>query len=129
MHADRQNINKKEMAISFLKQIASGKIREAYAQFVGSNFSHHNPYFKGDAESLMLAMEEDATQNPNKSLEVILAIQEDDQVAVYSYLKQNPDDLGSGLVHIFRFQKDKIVEMWDIGQALPEDSPNENGMF
>lgn len=48
---------------------------------------------------------------------------------VHSLVKQNPEDLGRAVVHIFRFQDNKIVELWDIGQPIPEDSPNENGMF
>jgi hypothetical protein len=32
-------------------------------------------------------------------------------------------------VHIFRFQNDLIAELWDIGQAVPENSPNQFGMF
>jgi predicted SnoaL-like aldol condensation-catalyzing enzyme len=23
----------------------------------------------------------------------------------------------------------KIIELWDVGQAIPAESPNENGMF
>jgi len=74
-------------------------------------------------------MEENAGQNPNKTLEVKLAIQEGDTVAVHSHVRQNPSDLGGAVVHIFRFQNNHIVEMWDIGQPIPENSPNENGMF
>jgi predicted SnoaL-like aldol condensation-catalyzing enzyme len=44
-------------------------------------------------------------------------------------VRQNPDDRGGALVHIFRFHGDRVVELWDIGQPVPEDSPNENGMF
>jgi predicted SnoaL-like aldol condensation-catalyzing enzyme len=33
------------------------------------------------------------------------------------------------LVHIFRFEGNLIAELWDIGQAAPENSPNEYGMF
>jgi predicted SnoaL-like aldol condensation-catalyzing enzyme len=33
------------------------------------------------------------------------------------------------VVHIVRFDGEKIAEMWDVGQAVPADSPNENGMF
>lgn len=66
---------------------------------------------------------------PNKILKIKKAIQENDTVAVYSHLKQNPEDLGGEVVHIFRFQDDQIVELWDLGQPIPEDSPNKNGMF
>ncbi len=119
----------KEKALSFLNLIVSGNIREAYEQFIGPNFCHHNPYFRGDAESLMLAMEENAVQNPHKIFEVKLAIEEGDKVSVYSHIRQNPDDRGAAVVHIFLFENDKVVELWDIGQPLPEKSPNENGMF
>ncbi|MGI8387479.1 nuclear transport factor 2 family protein [Robertmurraya sp. P23] len=119
----------KEKAVSFLQLVASGKVREAYEKYIESDFRHHNPYFRGDADSFKLAMEENAAQNPNKILEVKLAIQEGDTVAVHSHVKQNPEDLGGAVVHIFRFQNSRIVEMWDIGQPIPEDSPNENGMF
>jgi predicted SnoaL-like aldol condensation-catalyzing enzyme len=77
----------------------------------------------------MLAMEEDATKNPKKKLEIKLTLQDRDLVATYSHVQQNPGDLGVIVVHIFRFEGDRIVEMWDIGQAIPEDSPNKNGMF
>ncbi|THE09256.1 nuclear transport factor 2 family protein [Bacillus timonensis] len=119
----------KEKAISFLNLIVSGKIREAYESYVGPDFSHHNPFFRGDAESLMLAMEENAAQSPHKIFEVRLAIQEGEMVTVYSHIRQNPDDLGAAVVHIFRFKGDKVVELWDIGQPVPENSLNENGMF
>jgi hypothetical protein len=33
------------------------------------------------------------------------------------------------VVHLFRFQGDKVVEMWDLGQAVPADSPNQDGIF
>jgi predicted SnoaL-like aldol condensation-catalyzing enzyme len=123
------NLSLKENAVSFLQLVASGKVREAYETFISPDFRHHNPYFRGDSESLMLAMEENATMNPGKILEVKLAIQEQDTVAVHSHVKQNPADLGGAVVHIFRFQDNQIVELWDIGQPIPEDSPNENGIF
>ena len=62
-------------------------------------------------------------------MQVNLAIQENETVAVYSYLRQHADDLGATVVHIFRFKNGKIVEMWYVGQAVPEDIVNENGMF
>jgi predicted SnoaL-like aldol condensation-catalyzing enzyme len=32
-------------------------------------------------------------------------------------------------VHIFRFDGDRIAEPWDIGQPVPAESVNTNGMF
>jgi len=119
----------KNAAIEFLTLVASGKVREAYQRHVGPGFRHHNPFFRGDAASLMEAMEQNATKNPHKIFEVQRALQDEKEVAVFSRVRQKPGDLGAAAVHIFRFDGDRIVELWDIGQAIPEDSVNENGMF
>jgi predicted SnoaL-like aldol condensation-catalyzing enzyme len=119
----------RDAAISFLKLSSSGSVREAYSKFVGNGFRHHNPYFEGSAEALMTAMEENARQNPDKVLEVKHAIAEGEFVVVHSHVRQRPGDLGVAVVHIFRFEEGRIVELWDLGQPVPEDSPNENGMF
>lgn len=119
----------KERAVSFLKLVASNSVDEAYERFIGKSFVHHNPYYRGDADSLRAAMKENAVDAPNKSLHVKQAVEEGETVVVYSHIKQNPEDLGAAVVHIFRFHEGKVVELWDLGQAIPEDSPNENGMF
>ncbi|MEH6946653.1 nuclear transport factor 2 family protein [Bacillus sp. JJ634] len=128
-HQSETTLNNKEKAVSFLQLVASGRVREAYQRHIGPGFRHHNPFFPGDADSLMLAMEESAAQNPHKTLEVKLAIEENETVVVHSHVKQNPNDFGGAVVHIFRFQDDRIVELWDIGQSIPENSPNKNGVF
>jgi predicted SnoaL-like aldol condensation-catalyzing enzyme len=119
----------KDAAVAFLKMASAGKVREAYSTYVGPGFRHHNPFFEGSAESLAAGMEENARQNPEKVLDVKRAIAEGDWVVVHSHVKQNPGDPGGAVVHIFRFENGRIVELWDVGQPLPEESPNQYGMF
>ncbi len=119
----------KDTAVLFLKMASSGDVREAYSKFVAPGFRHHNPFFEGSAEALMAGMEENARQNPNKSLEVKRAIAEGELVAVHSHVRQTPDDLGAAVVHIFRFENGLIVELWDLGQPIPKESLNQYGMF
>ncbi|HEV8354404.1 MAG TPA: nuclear transport factor 2 family protein [bacterium] len=119
----------KEAALDFLRLASSGSVREAYRKYVGPEFRHHNPFFPGDAESLMRGMEENAAQRPDTILDIQHVLQDGALVAVHSRIRQSPDDRGAAVVHIFRFQKNLIVELWDIGQPVPEESPNEFGMF
>lgn len=118
-----------DAAVSFLRLVGTGKIRDAYDRYVGENFRHHNAFFRGDRESLMKAMEEAAKSNPDKVLEVKRTIQDGNYVAVHSHIRQDAQDRGGAAVHIFRFENGRIAEMWDVGQAIPHDSPNEHGMF
>jgi predicted SnoaL-like aldol condensation-catalyzing enzyme len=115
--------------MAFLRLASSGKAREAFQTHAAPGFRHHNPFFRGDADSMIVAMEENAAKNPDKVLEVQRALEDGDLVAVHSRVRQKPGDRGAAVVHIFRFQGDRIIELWDLGQPVPENSPNENGMY
>lgn len=119
----------KEKAAHFLNLIGEAKIEEAFKLYVSDDFKHHNPYFKADAQSLQKAMKEDAKANPEKELKILRSLVDEDLVAVHSYVKQYPDDNGFVLVHFFKFREDKIIELWDLGQKIPDQSINEIGML
>jgi len=121
--------NNKDIAVSFLTLASSGEVREAYSKFIGDGFKHHNPFFEGSADALSAGMEENARQNPGKVFAVKRVIADGDFVAVHSHVRQRPDDLGAAVVHVFRFENGKIVELWDIGQPIPKESANQFGMF
>src|SRR2546425_2089850 len=114
-----------EIAITFLKLASSGRLDEAYGH-VSPNFRHHNPYFKGDAESLKAGMAEAHTKFPNTKLEVQHVFEDDDLVAVHSRVKHSADGPEIAVVHIFRFERENVVELWDVGVQVPKDSPNEH---
>lgn len=123
-------MTKKEIAKDFLKLASSGEPRKAFELYVSNDFIHHNAYFKGDRQTLMLAMEEAHKENPNKVFEMQRALEDGDLVAVHSRVEQAGEKGWVGAVmHIFRFENDKIVELWDFGQGVPEEMVNENGMF
>jgi predicted SnoaL-like aldol condensation-catalyzing enzyme len=119
----------RDAAVEFLQLASSGRVRDAYDRFAAPDFKHHNPHFAGDMASLRDAMEKDAAAHPNKVLKVQHAIAEGDVVAVHSWVRMTGDDAGYALVHIFRFDGGRVAELWDIAEPVPENSPNENGMF
>jgi predicted SnoaL-like aldol condensation-catalyzing enzyme len=122
-------MTKKDIAQDFLKLAANGHSHEAFRLYIGENFKHHNVYFKGDADTLMLAIEESSRKNPNKTFEIKHVLEDENLVAVHSHVKQNSTDLGAAVVHLFKFESDKIIELWDLGQPIPAETINENGMF
>ena len=118
----------RDAAITFLELASSGRVDEAFEHFVAPGFRHHNAYFAGDRESLARAMREAHVSAPNKVFEVRQTLEEGDRVAVHSRVRKaaGPE---IAVVHIFRFEGDRIAELWDVGQQEPENSPNGNGMF
>ena len=119
----------KEAAASFLRLAASGDVRRAFDTYTAPNFRHHNPYFRGDAESLASAMEENSKQNPDKELHIEHVVEEGDLVVVHARVRQNENEPEAAVVHIYRFEGDRVAELWDIALAMPEDSPNQYGLF
>ena len=122
-------MNKKETAISFLRLASSGNVREAYDTYIHPDFRHHNPYFPGDRASLLAGMEENAVTFPQKEYEALRALEDGDLVAVHGQIRLTPSSSWMAVVHIFRFQGNQIIEEWEVGQEVPQDSPNMNGAF
>ena len=122
-------MNKKDSAISFLRLASSGKVREAYETYVHPDFRHHNPYFPGDRAALLAGMEENAVTFPQKEFEAVRALEDGDLVAVHGRVRLTPSSPWMALMHIFRFQDNQIIEEWEVGQEVPQDSPNKNGVF
>lgn len=121
-------MNRKSIAESFLQLASSGKVGEAYEKYIHSDFIHHNAYFKGDRESLLRAMEENAQQFPDKTYQTLRMLEDRELVAVHGKVMLSPNSQWS-VIHIFRFKDDKIIELWEASQEVLEDSPNENGIF
>lgn len=123
-------MTRKESAVMFLKTAGFGKTEEAYAKLVAPDFIHHNQYFRGDRESLKSAMAEAHVKSPNKLIDVKRVFEDGDFVITHSLVvRANPSDPDIAVVHIFRFKGDTVVELWDVGQLLSKDSPNDNGAF
>ena len=122
-------MERKDLAVSFLRMCAAGQAREAFAQHAAPRFRHHNPYFAGGAEAISAGMDDNARQFPGKALDIKRVIAERDLVALHSHVRMTPGDPGIAVVHIIRFEGDRVAELWDIGQQVPADSPNVNGMF
>jgi predicted SnoaL-like aldol condensation-catalyzing enzyme len=127
-HFDKPN-DHKQIAREFLEQVVAVNIDDAYSKYVSSKGKHHNPFFREGFPALQVAMKEDHHQFPNKQFTIKTVIGEGDLVAVHSHLVIRPNEPGMTVVHLFRFQGEKIVELWDVGQAIPADSPNHDGAF
>ncbi len=121
--------SRKDAAVTFLRLCSSGRVREAYDRYVAPNFRHHNPYFAGNADALAAGMADAARQFPDTTFEVQRVLEDGDLVAVHSHVRLLPGGAHVAVVHVCRFAGDRIIELWDIGQPVPETSPNDLGMF
>lgn len=127
MKESSQNKKSKEIAVSFLELVARGNVKEAFLTYISQDFKHHNPFIKGDIESLKESMLESVSKYPKKISKIHKIIHEGEFVVVHSKVKLTPEDTGFVVVYILKVESGKIIELWDVSLKLPEESPNTNG--
>lgn len=116
-------------AKNFLSMIVNGQIDEAYKKYVDLAGKHHNLFTLSGMKSLKEGMKENDDKFPNKKLIIKHIISEGDVVISHSHLVMKPNEEGMIVMHVLRFSNDKIVEMWDCGQVIPDKSLNTDGPF
>lgn len=116
------------MAVEFLRNARAGRRPEVEA-VITTGFRHHNPYFAAGAQPLIDAMMGAAASTPVHDLFVKHVAVDGDYVWVHSHVPFGDGTPGFAVVHILRFEGDRVAEFWDVGQAIPADTPNTDGMF
>lgn len=104
--------------------------KKAADLYIGKTYIQHNPRVPNGAAPFYGYFGKFFKENPNASSEVKRVIAEGDLVVLHTHSKMNAQDTGSAIVDIFRVEDGKIVEHWDVMQAVPAKSaPNGNTMF
>ncbi|MEM1071389.1 MAG: nuclear transport factor 2 family protein [Planctomycetota bacterium] len=121
-------------AIDFYRMMFDeGKPREAVARYVGDTYIQHNPHVPDGPEPFIAYFEQMAVEYPAKRAVVARAVAEGDLVVLHlHHIWPNADGTTTenAVVDIFRFDAGgKIVEHWDVIQAVPSEPANKNTMF
>ncbi len=122
------NADRKAIAVEFLRSARRGD-RAALERAITPGARHHNAYFPAGMPALFDAVVAAAKGATDHAFDVKRVIADGDYVAVHSHVHQQTGDLGYAVVHILRFEGDRIAEFWDVGQAVPADCPNSDGLF
>lgn len=119
----------KQNAIAFYKTAYEGNPRQAVELYVGDEYIQHNPLVADSPAGFIAYFEKMTAEYPDKSIEFLRAVAEDDLVALHTH-QTWPGNDQYVTMDFFRFDgKEKIVEHWDSIQHVPAGSVNGNPMY
>jgi predicted SnoaL-like aldol condensation-catalyzing enzyme len=124
-----EEVNKRTVLAFMDTLINQKKPQKAADLYVSPRYIQHNPQVADGKQALVAWATGFEASFPNLKIEFKRVLADGDLVMVHSHLTLFPGDRGTAAADIVRLQNGKIVEHWDILQAVPETSANDNTMF
>lgn len=125
-----QNLERnKKNAVEFYKTAYLGDPEKSVNEYVGEQYIQHNPSVENGKEGFIKYFKQMANEFPNKKIEFLRVIAEDDLVALHTH-QYWPDGIEYVTMDFFRFDSiGKIVEHWDSIQEIPKETKSGNLMY
>lgn len=129
--------DKKKVVLDFFKTAFEKKDPEkALRLYVGDYYRQHNPAVPDGKEAFAAYVKIRSAKNPGRKILLKRIIAEGDLVVMHSHNVFAPGDegyagapYGVASINIFRLEKGKVVEHWDVREVVPSEAVHQNTMF
>jgi predicted SnoaL-like aldol condensation-catalyzing enzyme len=123
--------NASEATVVALLQQAFNQCKpaEAFDAYVGPYYRQHNPTVPDGKEAVIQGLQGFCSKSSEFHYAIKRVFSDGDHVIVHAHVTTGPKDRGMAVVDIFRLERKKVVEHWDVVQPVPEAAANRNTMF
>jgi predicted SnoaL-like aldol condensation-catalyzing enzyme len=116
-----------KVATKFFTTLSQDRDASAFDRYVVEPYYQHNTQLPNGIAAAK-GLFDQFVQSPYFNVDIKRVVADGDLVAIHSHYTL-ANDRGLAIVDIFRVLKGKIVEHWDVIQAVPETAANDNTMF
>jgi predicted SnoaL-like aldol condensation-catalyzing enzyme len=103
-------------------------VRAAFEAHVSEFYIQHNPGLPDGREPAIVALTPKFAKE-GASFEIKRILVDGNMAVIHVHAKPEPASRGAAVVDMYRLEKGKIVEHWDVIQPVPEQSQNAHPMF
>jgi len=121
--------NKKIVIAFYETAFNQHKPSEAMEKYIGDKYIQHNPFVADGKKPFIDFFLDFQRKHPKARAYIKRLIADGDLVVIHVHSVLDDSDKGRAVMDIFRLEKSKIIEHWDVGQPIPEKSANNNTMF
>ncbi|KFJ13038.1 putative membrane protein [Delftia acidovorans] len=119
----------KEVVLAFYEAALNEKDFEKASRYFSETYTQHSPLAEEGKEGFAKFLTFLRDRFPQSRGEVKRVWVDGDFVILHVLEKRRPEDRGDAVVDIFRVAGGKIVEHWDVTQAIPAECANTNDMI
>lgn len=119
----------KRAVLAFYEAGLNRKNYAEAARFLGERYVQHNPTSDDGRQGFARFVTFLRANYPDAHSTVRQSFADGDFVILHVLEKLHPADRGTAIVDIFRLERGRIVEHWDVKQPIPDHTANRNGMF
>lgn len=128
-HTSAEEKANKALVLRFYDAVVNAKDVTAAESMLGPKYIQHNPSAADGVEGLRGFIAFLRSNAPNSRSEVKRAFVDGDHVILHVRSQRKPEDKPRAIMEIFRVERGKVVEHWDVIQDIPEKAANNNTMF
>jgi predicted SnoaL-like aldol condensation-catalyzing enzyme len=126
---ERLEGNKKIVVGFYQRALFEGDVDAAIRLYGGKVHTQHTPFAADGFDGLRGYVEWIHKTCPNARGKIKRVFADGDFVLLHCHYTGFFGEHGDAIIDIFRVEDGKVVEHWDVIQAIPKKSLNENTMF
>ncbi|AZS52161.1 hypothetical protein DM558_03525 [Entomomonas moraniae] len=124
-----QEEKNRALVIKFYNSFFNNHQVDEAAKVLADDYKQHNPTVPDGKAPFVSFFKDFFNENPHSRARIIRSAVDGDIVWLHVHSINGENDLGEAVVDIFRVENGKIVEHWDVIQAVPLKVENNNTMF
>lgn len=119
----------RQTVLNFYEKGLNQKDASAAMKYLGPEYRQHNPNAADGPEGFRSFITYLKDKFPESHSEIVSSYVDGNYVILHVHAVRVPGTRGNAIVDIFRLEDGKIVEHWDVTQAIPEKTASGNSMF